>query len=239
MILRDKVALITGASEGLGEAIAWRLAKEGAEIWLVARSESKLVSVRDRINSAGMRANYCVCNVASPSDVKECVERIKQAAPSVDILINNAGIWLQGKIEDASSSQIERVFAVNTLGSIFVTQAILPIMINQNSGHIINILSDSAIEPFPEWAFYVASKYGARGFTDSLRKAVERTRLKVTSVYPGGINTNLFKNAGIELSSNEPWMMNKEDIADIVAHIVTRPHDIVIEHVVVRKSVVY
>lgn len=235
MSLRDKIVVITGGSGGLGRALAFRLAHEGSLIWVLARNEANLQAVVNEIRARGGYANLYVADVTSRSAIEHCVAHILNKHSRIDVLINCAGIWLQGRTDEASAEKVREIFEVNTIGTIYVTQAVVPSMRRQGRGHIVNIISTSGVEPSPDWTVYAASKYGVRGFTDSLKLELEESGIKVTGFYPGGMGTNLYKNANLPFSINEPWMMAVEDVADIIVHVLTRPDDVVIDHIEVRK----
>jgi NADP-dependent 3-hydroxy acid dehydrogenase YdfG len=237
MHLKDRVIVITGGSQGLGRTLALRLAREGTQIWIIAQDESNLREVVTEIRSSGGHADFFVADVRSRSTMKLCVEHILERHARIDVLINNAGIWLQGQTHEASPEKVREVFETNIIGMIYTTQVVLPSMRINGAGHIINVGSTASVEPSGEWGIYAASKYGVRGFTDSLKKELEGSGIKVTGFYPGGMGTNLYKNARLSYSTKEPWMMVTEDVAEIVVHVLTRPDDVVIDHIEVRKII--
>lgn len=231
MNLKNKVVLITGASDGLGYSLAIKLAKEGAKIALVARSETKLKLVKEKI---GNQAEYFVCDISQPSQIKTAIFKIQKKFKTIDVLVNCAGIWLQGPTDQTSPEKIVAMFQANTLGLINLTSLVLPILKTRPEAIIFNIISDSGIDPSPDWSAYVGSKFAVRGFTDSLKLELKNTNIKVMNLYPGGMNTDLFIKAGNQFH-NEPWMMDKEDVANIIIFMLTQPQDIVINDLVVRK----
>jgi short-subunit dehydrogenase len=235
MLLSDKLVVIAGGSQGLGRAIALRLASEGAFVWVFSRNETNLKSVVNEIKSRGGKANFAAVDVSSKPGVESCVRRVLREHPRIDILVNCAGIWLEGPTENSSPEKVCDVFRVNTIGTIYTTQAVLPFMRQNHAGHIINVISTAGVEPSPRWSIYAASKYGVHGFTESLKLELEGSGVKVTGFYPGGMNTGFYSKAGLSYSSDEPWMMAVEDVAEIVCYILTRPDDIVIDHLEVRK----
>jgi len=235
MTMRDSITVVTGASEGLGQAIATRLCSSGAKCWLVSRNEPALKVTVEDIRSKGATADYCVCDVTSKQEVDVAVSRILHIDGRIDILVNNAGVWLQGEPSIATAEDTQRVLQVNTLGTIFMTQAILPVMRDQGSGHILNIISDSGLEADGNWPIYSATKFGVRGFTEGLRKSLSESGIRVTAAYPGGIGTKFYLNAGIPYDEHEPWMMTKESVADIVHWVLSCSSDANIDEIVIRK----
>jgi len=235
MNLENSTCLITGASSGLGETLAKKLALQGAHIWLLARNEANLQKVTNEIQQAGGKADFVSCDLSSMESIDNAIELIKQKSETIDILVNNSGKWLQGSTVDSDRKAIKEVFDVNTLGTIFMTQAVLPLMQNLDDAHIFNVVSAAGIEASGDWPIYTSSKYAVRGFTDSLRLELANTTVKVSGFYPEGINTELFNNAGLGLA-NEPWMMDKEHVADAILYVLQQPKDINIAHVEVRKK---
>ena len=235
MNLENRTCIITGSSSGLGESIAKKLAGLKADIWLLARSEENLERVANDIRKSGGKANFVICDISSNESIDKAVLQIKEKTKSVDVLINNSGKWLQGSTVSSSKEDIKEVFDVNTLGTIFMTQAVLPLMESVDEAHILNVVSAAGVEPSGDWPIYTASKYAVRGFTDSLKAELAATNIKVSGFYPEGINTSLFTNAGLGLE-NQPWMMDKEAVADIICYILQQPKDIAISHIEVRKK---
>jgi len=231
MDLKNKVVIITGASDGLGRSLAIKIAENGAKVALVSRSEEKLKAVKKEIGSAG---EYFVCDIGQPNQVKTTVKTIVEKFGSIDILVNNAGIWLQGKTEEVNQEKIQAVYNANILGLIYMTQAVLPILKTRSEATIFNVVSDSGIDPAADWGIYVGSKFAARGFTQSLRLELADTNIKVMAIFPGGMDTDLFVKAGNQLK-NEPWMMNREEVAEVILFMLTRPKNIVIQELLVRK----
>ena len=236
MNVKYKVAVITGASDGLGETIAHMLAKKGYFVWLLARNEAKLQQVVSNIKSEGGKGAYAVCDVTSAENVTACFEEISAQADTVDLVINNAGVWHSGATLLASTEEITRTINTNLVGVIFVSKAALKLMLPQASGHIVNVISNAGVEPNGDWSVYTASKYGARGFTDSLKLELAGSGIKVSGIYPAGISTGLFVKAGIDSPPGQPWMMPKEDVASAIVHVIEQPEAIVLDHVEIRKA---
>lgn len=236
MSVQNKVAVITGASDGLGAVIAQMLAQKEYFVWLLARNEAKLQQVVAAIQSKGGAAAYVVCDVTSADNVTACFEQINAQTGKVDLVINNAGVWHSGATSHASTEDIIRTINTNLVGIIFVSQAAINLMLPQAFGHIVNVISNAGVEPNGDWSIYTASKYGARGFTDSLKLELAGSGIKVTGIYPAGISTELFVKAGIDLPPGQPWMMPKEDVASAIVHVIEQPEAIVLDHVEIRKA---
>lgn len=232
--LTDKVILITGASTGLGKALALRLAKEKTKLVLHARTASKLQEVTTKIKEEGGTCSCFTCDVTDIQQMKHAVTYVEEAYGRIDILVNNAGIWHEGSTELHPKDKILEMLKVNCAGVMFMTQEVLPIMKKQGEGQIFNIVSLAGVEPAANWGIYTATKYAVRGFTDSLKLELAGSGIKVLGFYPGGMNTDLFDASGFP-KGNAPWMMNKDDIAEIITFILKQPGDIAMDHVEVRK----
>ena len=235
MDISNQVVVITGASDGLGKALALRLVKEKVRLALLARSEDKLKQLRNEIISLGGQAEYVVCDITKVENIQSAVAQVKEKFGTIDILINNAGIWTAGTLEQHTIEKIKDLFTTNTLGTIFTTKEILPIMKEQKSGQILNVISIAGIEEVDSYGLvYVATKHALQGFTDTLKLELQGTGIKVIGFYPGGMATNIFKAAGIT-SVDSNLMMKVEDIAEILTFVLKQPKDVVIDHFEVRK----
>jgi 3-oxoacyl-[acyl-carrier protein] reductase len=172
MNLEKKKVLITGGADGLGYSVTRKLLAEGAEVHVLTRDPKKLKNNLEAIKD--LNVSVYECDISNYGEVKEIVNRIG----SVDILINNAGVWLEGNLVDCSPDQISRAFDTNSKGVVFTTKAILPGMIEQNFGHIFNISSTSGLKGRSEESVYCASKWAVTGFTESLKAELCEVLLK-------------------------------------------------------------
>jgi short-subunit dehydrogenase len=231
---KGKVAVITGASEGLGREVALLLAKERFYVILLARNENNLKKVKDEIAKNDSTSEYFVCDVTDHQQVAKIVEKIIQKYQKIDVLINNAGIWFEGPTESHTAEKVKELFMTNSLAPIYMVQSVLPYMREQNEGTILNIVSDSGLHPSGGWGVYVATKFAAKGFTDSLREELVGTKIKVLGVYQGGMNTNFFLKAGFS-KPNQPWMMDPIEVAKVVVFMLTRPDNIDMREVEVTR----
>ncbi len=238
MELKNKIVVITGASRGLGKEIALLLAKEHCKLALIARSEKELSGLVSEIKKSGESADYFVCDITDSAKVFETIKDITKKLGRIDILINNAGIWAEGNLEDHKPDQIKQVFDVVVLGTIYTTMAALPQMKKQKSGQIFNVNSIAGVgTPGSAGPYtpYTAAKHAVTGFTRALEEELLDTGIKVLNFCPGGMNTEIFRSAGNDYSDNEDWMMNKQDIAKIAVFMLKQPEDVLIESMVVRK----
>lgn len=237
MQLKDKVVIITGASQGLGKTLAYKAAKEGAKVALIARTEKLLKKAKQTIEKDKGEAEYFICDIRKLDNIKGAVKKITERFGNIDILINNAGVWTDDEIEKNNPEQARLVLETNVLGNIWMTKEILPIMKKQNKGYIFNVISTSGLADWDNtnWQTYGATKWAMAGFTKSLKDSLRGTKIKVTGFFPGGMDTDIYENAGIKNYHNLSWMMKKEDVADIVIFALTRPEDVLMERIVVAK----
>lgn len=235
--MKDKVTAITGASEGLGRAVAAKLIAAGSQVALVAYDENKLNAVAQEL---GSNARPYVCDVSRPDQIQQTVRRILEDFGRVDILINNAGIWTDEELEKADPSRRRKAFEVNALGTIEFTKALEPAFRGQNSGHVLNVIStggtnDTSSGDNTRWQSYGATKWALAGFTRAFKDSLDGTNIKVTGFYPGGFDSNLYENASRPDPHGQPWMMNTEEVADALIFCLTRPADMLVEKLVVTK----
>lgn len=214
-ILSGKTALITGAGKGIGKALAIALAKEGVNLGLIARTESDLQQLAAEIEPLGVKVAIATANVGDINQVNTAIEKIKTSLGSVDILINNAGIASFGGFLDLAPERWEEIIRVNLLGVYYVTRAILPGMIEQKSGDIINISSTAGQRGAPLTSAYSASKFGLIGLSESLMQEVRKHNIRVTSLTPSTIATELA--VDLKLTDGNPdKVMQPEDFAEFV-----------------------
>lgn len=213
--LKGKTALITGGSRGIGKAIAIALAKEGINIIITGRGEAALQVAEKDIAAYGVQTKYVVLDVGSRNDVEKILaETVAHAAP-IDILINNAGVGAFGGFLEMAPEQWEQIIQVNLLGVYYVTRAILPGMIERNTGDIINIASTAGLRGAPVTSAYSASKFGLLGLTESLMLEVRKHNIRVSALTPSTVATDM----AVELKltdGNPDKVLQAEDMAELV-----------------------
>ncbi len=191
--------------------------------------------VKEEIENQSGFADIFECDVSKSSLVRKTVDRIYKKYGRIDILINNAAIWAEGDLEEHSDEILEKLFKVNTLGYIYFTKYTLPIMKKQNVGDIVFVNSVASTWEFPaDFAPYAASKGALYYIAQSLRKDVAKYNIRLMSIYPPGMDTEIFKRAGNDYGKAE-WMTKKENIADIIIYMLKTPRDINLSHIVVNK----
>ena len=192
MNFKDKVIVITGASSGIGEASAEEFAKRGANIVLVARRKDKLEKVEKSLTKYPVKILSLICDVSEKEQVKKMVEKVLETFPQVDVLINNAGFVIYGKVEELSIEDVESQMQTNYFGTIYCTKLFLPHFLKQNSGHIVNVASVGGSFGVPGIATYCATKFALLGFSEGLHHELHETNVGVTVVSPIMVRTNLF-----------------------------------------------
>ncbi len=191
---KDQVIWITGASSGIGEALAYQFASEGSKIVLSSRREEELNRVKDECAARGLcRENILVLplDVTSYESMPAAVQRVMQSYGRIDMLINNAGISQRSLCVDTDFSVYQKIFDVDVLGQIALTRQVLPAMIEQGSGHIAITSSVAGKIGVPYRTGYCAAKHAVMGFFDALRAEVAHQGIKVTTITPGYIRTNI------------------------------------------------
>ena len=189
-MLQNRVAIITGASSGIGASLAELLAREGATVVLAARREPLLKALADRIRIAGGRAIAYRCDLTERAEAEGLIHSTVKEYGRLDILVNNAGRGHFASIEDTTDEVITRMFALNVVPLWYTTRPALPIMKRQRSGHIINIASMAGKLGYPYNSAYVAAKHAVVGFTHALRQELAETGIHATVVCPAGVLTD-------------------------------------------------
>ncbi len=215
MDLSGRVALVTGASSGIGEATARALAEEGCSVALVARREDRLETLAAEIDGETLVAPTDVTDEAA---VRAMVESVREAFGGIDVLVNNAGVARGGPVAEADLDELRRTVRVNLEGVMNVTHAALPTILESEAGDVVTVSSLSARYPQEGGSAYTASKFGVNGFCRSLRKELSDEQVRVTILMPGAVVT--------ELNDWEHWegrAMDPTDVAETVVFAVSRP----------------
>ncbi|MFZ2464794.1 MAG: SDR family oxidoreductase [Caldibacillus thermoamylovorans] len=241
--LHGKTILITGASGGLGEQLAYQCAESGAHLILVARSYDKLAKIQEEIRKKH-RTSVSVhkLDVGNTEEILNFFEQLGDKQ-RIDVLINNAGFGIFKTVLDATMDEAENMLRVNVLGLIAMTKMVLPKMVAQNSGHIINIASQAGKIATPKSSIYSATKKAVLGFTDALRMEVRDEGIFVTAVNPGPIETNFFHIAdesGEYLKNVSRWVLKPEEVAaQIVKKMFTPTREINLPRLMNVGSTIY
>jgi uncharacterized protein len=235
MPLKDKVIVITGASSGLGKSLALKFAEEEANLVLLSRSADKLQDVTQKIKERpGASVSCFACNITDYEQVKHAVEYVMEAYGHIDVLINNAGILYEATTENYPLQTTLEMFDVNAIGSICVTQAVLPHMKTRGDGQILNVISVAGVEPTASNSIYNATKYAIEGFTQSLKLELAGTGIKVMGCYPGGMESNLFTTQNLGEDTG-PFLVEKQSVAELITFMLKQPENLIIDNVQIRK----
>ena len=213
--LKGKTAIITGAGKGIGRAIATALATEGVNVGLISRTSKDLLELKDELKKYTVKTSIAVADVADMHAVNAAIETIQKELGSIDILINNAGIAKFGKFLDLEPSEWEDQIRVNLFGVYYTTRAVLPQMIERQTGDIVNISSTAGLKGSPLTSAYSASKFGVMGLSDSLMQEVRKHNIRVTALNPSTVVTDLAISANL-LNNNEDRVMHPEDFAELI-----------------------
>lgn len=215
-----KTIVITGGSDGLGKAIAKRLNNDNNVI-IISKDKESLV-----ITSKEISCEYYVCDVTDYKQVNNTITNILEKNNKIDVLINNAGIWLAGDLTETEYERISNCIDVNTKGPIYMTKAVLPSMYENKDGLIINVCSQASFDSDDFSTVYNASKWAMRGFNRSIQKDVSKKGVKVTGFYPGFMQTDIFKKAGNDYDTSTG--LEVEKVAKAIEFIINCDDDVII-----------
>lgn len=223
--LEDKVGIVTGASKGLGKAIANRLAQEGAIVVASARSEAEL---NELANKHPGHIYAFPCDVTEPTQVKALVQFTVERFGRIDFLVNNAGIGKFGSVEQLSVEDWDQMMAVNAKGPFLTSKFSIPYL-KKTEGHIVNISSIAGTEAFATGSGYCASKFALMALTDALTLELKPYHVKVTAICPGSIKT--------EFQPPKDYAMDPEQVADTVFTVLSAPKNVIYNQVIMRPLV--
>ncbi len=213
--LKGKIALVTGAGKGIGKAIAIALANEGVHVGLMARTENDLIELAKELEKVGVKTAIAVADVSKIEEVDAAVKKISLALGNIDILINNAGTGTFGKFLELEPSVWENMIKVNLFGVYYTTRAVLPQMIERKTGDIINISSTAGKAGGAVTSAYSASKFAVFGLGESLMQEVRKHNIRVTTLAPSTIVTDLAQSAGL-INENAEQVMHPADFAELI-----------------------
>lgn len=211
--IQGKIAYVTGAGRGIGRSTALQLAKEGVHLGLIARTESSLEEVAEEVRAYGVKASIAPVDIADLEKVEAAVKHLEQDLGSADILINNAGIGVYGNFLELDPEEWKRTFEVNVYGTYHVTRSVLPAMIEKNQGDIINISSSSGLKGTAGSTAYSGSKFAVQGMTEALMQEVRRNNIRVFTLNPSLVATELAFGDELDEQDKEKFMQ-PEDLAE-------------------------
>ncbi len=227
-VLTDKIAVVTGAGSGIGEAIATLLHEEGAKVVLAGRNKDKLQNVANQLAQDSVKV--VPTDVTKKEEVDELIKIAQQTFGGLDIIINSAGQMLSSKITDYQVDEWDSMIDVNIKGTLYTAQAALPTMLEQSSGHLINIASISGFEVTKSSTIYSATKAAVHTITQGLEKELAKTGVKVTSISPGMVDTAITA----AYNPSDRKKLDPQDIAEAVLYALTQPSHVNVNEITVR-----
>ena len=235
MDLTDKVAIVTGGGRGIGKAIALALAKQGARVVVAARTLGEVNATAKEIEGLGRQALGIRTDISQEFDVNTMVSKTIQRFGTVHILVNNAGVGSFAKVTDLPSAEFDKMWRVNLRGVFLATKAVLPAMVNQNSGDIVNISSLAGRNAFVGGAAYCSTKWGLIGFARCVMLEVRAHDIRVITLCPGSVETGFGGDSQSgERSAGE--IPTADDIARVVTSTLVMPRHVMVSEVDIRPT---
>lgn len=230
--LKDSVAIITGASKGIGKSITLSLAASGTKVVLASRNQKELDVLAEEIRARGGTSLSVVTDVSDEAQVLRLVKKSMAEFGKIDILVNNAGYAIMSKVIDANVKDYDGMMNVNLRGPFLCSKAVLPSMIQQKRGAIINIASLAGKNAFAGGAIYSATKWGLLGFSRSLMLEVREYNIRVVTICPGSVNTTFSDH-----SKDSEKIIQPQDVADAVLFALTMPARSNVSEIDIRPTV--
>ncbi|ANQ51271.2 3-ketoacyl-ACP reductase [Flammeovirga sp. MY04] len=223
MSLKNKKAIITGGGRGLGKATALEFAKKGIDVAITGRNEEVLKATISELTALGVKAIYEVFDVSNYNDVQRSIKKIVEQLGTVDILVNNAGIAAVGSFNEMEVAEWERVIQTNVMGMYYVTKEVLPYLIEKKQGDIFNVASTAGLNGNPNISAYSASKFAVIGMSESLMKEVRKNNIRVITLTPSTIETDMTVGLGITKENSEEHVLQPEDFAQLISSALELP----------------
>ena len=238
--IKDKVVIVTGASSGLGEATARRLADNGAKLMLTARREDRLKELVSKIEQSGGTAQYQITDVTKREQVEALAKATKDAYGRIDVLVNNAGLMPLSPLDETKVDEWDQMVDVNIKGVLYNIAAVLPIMREQKSGHIINLSSVAGHKVFPAGAVYCATKFAVKALSEGIRLE-GNGEIRSTNISPGAVDTELTNTISHDETAETVEEMygvaiDADAIARAITYAIEQPNDVDINEIVVRPT---
>jgi hypothetical protein len=235
---KGKIVVITGASSGIGAASCIEFAKKGANLALVARRKEKLEKLEKTLAKFDINALICECDVSEKAQVQKMSSQVMEKFGGVDILVNNAGFAIYGTVSDLTIEEIESQMETNYFGMIYCIKNFLPKMLDQKSGHIVNVASVAASFGLPGIASYCASKFAMLGFSEGLKHELKGTGIGITVVSPIMVRTNFFDHHSFKhMPKYSPTSLSAKTVAKAVVSAANSPRLEIIVPSLVRGAV--
>ena len=223
--------VITGASRGIGKELAEHFAKEGANLFLSSRNMDKTIEWQQKLMTThSIQVSNFDVDFEQSSQVKDFANQLLKATDTIDILINNTGIYVPGSVYNEPEGQLEKMLSTNLISAYHLTRALIPSMIARKSGHIFNISSIAALKAYSNGGSYSISKWAMDGFSKNLREEMMQFGIKVTTVHPGATMTSSWDGSGIDPMR----IMETKDIAQMVVAASKLSAQACVEDIVIR-----
>jgi len=229
--MKDKVVIVTGAGRGIGKAIALKFAAEQSRLVLAARTKSEIETVADEVKRGGAEALAVPTDVTKEDQVERLVKTAHNTFGRIDVLVNNAGFGIFSKVAEMKTEDFQSMFDVNVRGVFFCTRAVLPHMIEQNDGVIVNIASLAGRNAFVGGAGYCATKWALIGFARSLMLEVREHNIRVITICPGSVDTSFGRDGGRKQS-----ILQAQDVAETVLAAVRMPARAMVSEIDIRPT---
>ncbi len=234
-MLQNKRALVTGGSRGLGKATALALAKEGIHVAITGRNEALLKEVAEELKQFNVDTAYACFDITDRKEVKEGIAALLQQFGTIDILVNNAGIAQFGSFLEMDETEWIHILNTNVLGMYYVTRELLPLMVNQNEGDIFNVASTAGLTGNATTSAYSASKFAVIGMSESLMKEVRKNNIRVTTLTPSTIASDMSKDLGLT-DGNPERVLQPEDFAELIVATLKLPRRALIKSVAIWST---
>lgn len=232
--LASKVAIVTGASRGIGRAISIALAQEAATVVLAARSTEKLQETAEKVTKAGGKPEIVVTELTEEESIKNLVKTTNEKFNRLDILINNAGVTHSAKLEHTATEDWQHCISVNARAPFILCREALPLLKISQAAYIINIASVVGVKGYPLQSAYTSSKHALRGMTISLAEELKGSNIRVHLLCPGGVDTEMVGSVRPDINKDE--LIQPEEIAELVLYLVTHKGNAVIDELHIRRA---
>ncbi len=238
--IQNKIVIITGASSGLGEATAKRLAKHGAKLMLAARREDRLKELVAEIEQDGGTAKYQVTDVSDRSQVAALAKATEQAYGRIDVLVNNAGLMPLSPLDETKVEEWDKMIDINIKGVLYGVAAVLPIMRSQQSGHIINLSSVAGHKVFAGGTVYCATKFAVKAISEGIRLE-SQGQIRSTNISPGAVATELTNTITHEQTAQNidqlySVAIDADAIARAITYAIEQPRDVDVNEMIIRPT---
>jgi 3-oxoacyl-[acyl-carrier protein] reductase len=232
--LAGKVAIVTGASRGIGRAISVALAQEAVTIVLAARSIQQLQITAEQVTNAGGQARIVLVELTEEKSIRNLVQVTGEKLGRLDILVNNAGVTHSAELQQTSTEDWQRCISINARAPFILCREALPLLKKSQAAHIINIASVVGVKGYPLQSAYTASKHALRGMTISLAEELKGSNIRVHLLCPGGVDTDMVDNVRPDIAKDE--LIKPEEIAELVLYLVTHKGNAVMDELRIRRA---